>query len=435
MDNIREKDCTSTPNKKNVDEKIKKIIAILPGGDCGGHGGCKLKSCLECAKAIFQGASVALCPACSQKDVEAIAEIIGVEPIKVEDKVAFIRCSGEAAGKKRLSKCDSCEEAVKKGFLKGECQYGCIGIGSCIDRCKFDAMKLVDGTVEIDKEKCNGCGACLDVCPQDLIVSVPRDATNFIPCASKEDEETTRKICGSGCIGCGDCADACPENAIKIVDNCAVIDYDKCVGCVACTVACRKKIVVDEFHDLTKIKDKVAFVRCRGGKKANAKFKALGVETCADASKIRSAGMDICQVGCVGLGACTEVCRFDAIKIEDGTAVVDSDKCVGCFDCVRACPNDLIVEVPYKGSKMVACASTYSWEEKLRVCGQGCIGCGDCADNCPNGAIIIKNGCAVVDNDLCENCFICSYVCSRYALMEQLVPETNYLQRNALNKF
>ena len=54
---------------------------------------------------------------------------------------------------------------------------------------------------------------------------------------------------------------ACPEGAVSIVNNHAVIDYDKCVGCVACTVKCRKKIIVDTLHDLTKVKEKVAFCK------------------------------------------------------------------------------------------------------------------------------------------------------------------------------
>ncbi|QAT42094.1 4Fe-4S binding protein [Aminipila luticellarii] len=432
MGNVRENNCTSVPNNKNVDERTKEILKILPGGDCGGYGGCQCESCQACAIAIAQGASIALCPACSQEKVSALAELMGAEPVTIQEKVAFIRCAGDAAGKKRLEGCSDCEEAKKKGFLKGECSFGCIGLGSCIERCKFDAMSLVDGTVKIDKEKCNGCQACLGMCPQEIIVMVPREATNFIPCASQNDEETTRKICGSGCIGCGDCEEVCPENAIAIIDNCAVIDYDKCVGCIACAVKCRKKIIVDELHDLTKLKENIAFVRCRGGKKANAKFKALGVETCADASKIRNEAMDLCQVGCIGLGDCTKVCRYDAITIADGTAKIDPEKCVGCLDCVTACPNDLIVEVPYAGGKLVACASTYDCDEKLRVCGEGCIGCGDCASNCPNGAITIKDLHAVVNGELCENCSVCSYMCSRTALVELVVPEANYLQRKAM---
>ncbi|QIB68467.1 4Fe-4S dicluster domain-containing protein [Aminipila butyrica] len=432
MDNIREMNRISGSANQSVQKWISAILALLPGSNCGGHGGCGLKSCQECAESIAQGAAVALCPACSQEAVDAIAGIVGTESMPVVERIAYIRCSGDAAGKKRLSGEDSCQQAREKGFLNSECSYGCIGLGSCVERCTFDAMSVEDGQVKIDREKCNGCGACIDLCPQQVILLVPREATNFIPCASENDEETTRKLCGSGCIGCGDCQEVCPQDAISMVNNCAVIDYDKCVGCVACTVKCRKKIIVDELHDLRKLKETVAFVRCRGGKKAQAKFKALGVETCTNAEKIRSRAMGLCQVGCIGLGECVEVCRYDAIAVVDGTAQVDPEKCVGCLDCVAVCPSKLIVEVPYGGSKQVACASTWDWEEKLQVCGSGCIGCGDCAANCPNGAITMENKRAVVDSQLCENCKICSYLCSRTALVELEVPEETYLQRRAM---
>lgn len=353
-------------------------------------------------------------------------------PNEAANFVAFIRCGGQAAGTKRLSQCESCQDAKDMGFLDGECQYGCMGIGSCIKSCKENAIVKEDGKIKIDKEKCNGCKDCLGVCPQNLIVMVPREATNFIPCASQNNEEKTRQVCGYGCIGCGECEEACPEGAVKVVNNCAVIDYDKCVGCVACTVKCKKKIIIDELHDLTKVKETVAFVRCQGGKKAKAKFDALGVETCADASKIRSEAMGICTYGCAGLGECTKVCRYDAIHVVNGSAKVDPDKCVGCLDCTYACPNHLIVEVPYKGSKIVACASEASPEVRQKVCDNGCIGCGDCVANCPNGALCVQNGHAVVNSELCENCGVCTYMCSRHVLNEQQVPESNYLQHKAL---
>ena len=423
---------TPITKRMELDEAARKIMEILPGGDCGGYGGCKLSSCQGCALAIAEGGPIDLCPACSQENINAIAEIMGVPALKATDEVAFIRCSGQAAGKNRFSGELTCEEAVKQGFLDGECKYGCMGIGSCIDRCKFDAMSLVDGDVVVNKDKCNGCRACLGICPQELIIMVPREATNFIPCASKDDEETTRIICGHGCTGCGECEKICPETAIRIIDNCAHIDYDKCVGCVACAITCPKKIIIDELHDLTKLKSTVAFVRCSGGLKANTVFKALGVKTCKEASELRNPQMDICQTGCVGLSDCVKVCRYDAITIVDGTAVIDPDKCVGCLDCVLACPNDLIVEVPYAGGKLVACSSQLEADGVLRVCEVGCIGCGDCASNCPNGAIIIENLHAVIDNNLCENCSVCTYMCSRNSLVEMTVPETNYLQRKAL---
>lgn len=423
-------------NHSAAAEVAKKILSLLPGVDCNGCGGCGKATCQECAEAIACGESVALCPACKQEAVDAIAEIMGVESVEIKDEIAFVACSGDAAGKERFADCKSCKEAVEMGFLRGECKSGCVGCGSCVEVCKFDAMKMDDGNVIIDTEKCTGCGACAnkESCVQGIIRMIPRDATNFIPCSSKEeDDDKTREICGYGCIACGDCVRACPQGAIDIVDNHAVIDYDKCVGCVACTVKCKKKIIVDSLHDLTKLKDKVAFVRCSGGNRASEAYKALGIQSCADAvAAVDPYDLGLCTTGCCGQGDCTAVCRYGAITVVNGTAVVDPDKCVGCKDCTYACPRKLIVMVPYKGAKMVPCCSTEDYEDKAEVCDSGCIACEDCYANCPNGAIYMEDAHAVVDPELCENCGVCQYMCAREVIKEREVPEYNYLQRAAL---
>lgn len=43
----------------------------------------------------------------------------------------------------------------------------CLGIqecGACLERCQFDARKVVEGKVEVDPELCYGCGLCLSSC-------------------------------------------------------------------------------------------------------------------------------------------------------------------------------------------------------------------------------------------------------------------------------
>ena len=350
--------------------------------------------------------------------------------------IAFVACSGCAAGKKRFANnCKSCADAVAAGFQRGECKSGCVGVGSCVQVCKQGAMSIQDGKIVIDREKCNGCGDCAaeGVCPQHLIRMIPADATNFIPCSStEEDEDTVRKTCGYGCIACGECTRACPQGAVSIVDNHAVIDYDKCVGCSACTVRCKKKIIVDTLHDLTVLKDKVAFVRCSGGSKASAKYKELGIQDCVTAAKMDAKALGLCTTGCCGQGSCTAVCRYGAISVVNGTAVVDPDKCVGCRDCTYACPKGLITMVPYKGQKLVPCMSTDDYEDKLKVCDSACIGCEDCVKNCPNGAIYMEDRHAVIDHNLCEDCNMCQYVCRNNCIKAVTVPEYIYKQREAL---
>ena len=133
-----------------------------------------------------------------------------------------------------------------------------------------------------------------------------------------------------------------------MVDNCAQIDYDKCVGCAACTVSCRKKIIVDTYHDLTKLKSTVSFVRCRGGWHNHEVYAKAGATSCREAVKMALDGH--CNYGCAGFGDCVKACRFDALEIVQGTAKVNPDKCVGCTACVHVCPQELPVIVPYKGA-------------------------------------------------------------------------------------
>jgi ferredoxin len=45
---------------------------------------------------------------------------------------------------------------------------------------------------------------------------------------------------------------------------------------------------------------------------------------------------------CVGCGACAEICPVDAVRLEDGTAVVDEDWCVGCGVCAGVCPGGAV---------------------------------------------------------------------------------------------
>ena len=45
---------------------------------------------------------------------------------------------------------------------------------------------------------------------------------------------------------------------------------------------------------------------------------------------------------CVGCGECVEACPYNFRKIVDGKISIDPDKCIGCGRCLNVCPNDAI---------------------------------------------------------------------------------------------
>ena len=45
----------------------------------------------------------------------------------------------------------------------------CIGCGTCVDRCRFEAIHLEDGKAKITIANCKKCRACVNVCPVGAI--------------------------------------------------------------------------------------------------------------------------------------------------------------------------------------------------------------------------------------------------------------------------
>ena len=70
------------------------------------------------------------------------------------------------------------------------------------------------------------------------------------------------------------------------------------------------------------------------------KSKYSGIKACQEANMV--AGVSACRYGCLGYGDCVKVCSYDAITIEEGLAVVNYYKCVGCGACVKSTTKALV---------------------------------------------------------------------------------------------
>ena len=226
------------------DEKAEAIKECLPGANCGG---CGYSGCDAYAAAVSAGdAPVNKCSVGGAEAASKIAQIMGVDAGEQVRLRAQVMCSGtgEYAKKKYIYEgIDDCVAASKIGGGDKMCKNGCIGLGTCVRACPFDAIVVEDGVAAVDYSKCKGCGICVSACPKGIIKLIPFDAKHWVGCMSVDDGKNTRKVCDVGCISCKLCQKNCPAGAINVDNFVASIDYDKCTGCDICTDKCPRHII------------------------------------------------------------------------------------------------------------------------------------------------------------------------------------------------
>jgi len=241
-----------------TDPRLDALNACLPGTNCGG---CGYAGCGGYAEAVLNGeAPIGACSSGGNECTQAMSKIMGVEAGEIKRKVAFVRCSGyrrvdgdgKEKGKRNKAEYEGFKDCLAASKVGGNgpisCKFGCLGFGSCVKACQYDAIEVIDGVAQVDKEKCVGCMACARACPRKLIQAVEYDKQVFIPCASHAKGAITVRGCSQGCIGCSLCVKICPEKAISIDKNLAVIDYDKCQNCGLCATVCPKKLILSSVE-------------------------------------------------------------------------------------------------------------------------------------------------------------------------------------------
>ena len=233
--------------KVTVDEKVAMITEKLPGANCGA---CGFAGCADYANALVADPkiSTALCPVGGTYMAFAIADALGVDAESREPMVATVLCQGYSDAIRRVMKHDkiwSCRAASQLYGGQMECSYGCLGMGDCVKVCPSDAINIIDGLAIVDASKCTGCGLCIKSCPKQVIVMRPVKRQVYVACKSLDTGMFTMKACDQGCIACRRCIDACKFDAIDVINNLAVIDYDKCTQCGLCEKECITGAIVN----------------------------------------------------------------------------------------------------------------------------------------------------------------------------------------------
>ncbi len=137
-----------------------------------------------------------------------------------------------------------------------------------------------------------------------------------------------------------------------------VIDQTRCIGCHACTVACKSEneVPVGVFRTWVKYTEQGTFPAVKRS------FAVLRCNQCTDAP-------------------CVTICPTSALqkRPQDGIIDVNPDACIGCKSCMHGCPYDALHINPDKGTA-----------EKCNFCAhRSDIGLAPaCAIVCPTQAII-----------------------------------------------
>ena len=136
-----------------------------------------------------------------------------------------------------------------------------------------------------------------------------------------------------------------------------IIDNNKCIGCHACTVACKAEhnVPVGVFRTWVK------YVETGEYPNARRLFNVLRCNHCVNAP-------------------CVEICPVSALYTrEDGIVDFDKNRCIACKSCMQACPYDALYIDPetYTSAKCNYCANRV--EQNLQPA---------CVVVCPEQAII-----------------------------------------------
>ncbi|MBP5536046.1 MAG: RnfABCDGE type electron transport complex subunit B [Bacteroidales bacterium] len=227
------------------DPLIDEVAEVLPGANCGG---CGKAGCRAMAEAfVKQGNMEGLkCPAGGEEVARKVAALLGCAAEASEPQVAVVRCGGscdKAVAKNHYDGLQDCAFASSMYAGESGCTFGCLGLGSCVKACQFDAIAVnpETGIAQVDENKCVACGACVKACPRGVIElrnKGPKGHRVYVACNNKEKGAVARKSCSSACIGCGKCEKTCPFGAIKLENNLAYIDYKVCKMCRKCVAEC-----------------------------------------------------------------------------------------------------------------------------------------------------------------------------------------------------
>lgn len=209
------------------DPRVEATEDLLPGSNCGA---CGQPGCRAFAERLVLGElAPSRCTVAGPEAVEAIAELLDVDPGVQEKRVARLHCAGGRGQAYQIAEYrgfESCRAAsvVSEGG-KG-CPWGCLGLADCRNACDFDAIAMnANGLPQVSVDRCTACGDCVAACPRDLFDLMPLAHHLVVQCRAPMAGEMATALCTTACDACGRCAADAAPGLIRMEDHLPVVDY------------------------------------------------------------------------------------------------------------------------------------------------------------------------------------------------------------------
>jgi formate dehydrogenase beta subunit len=153
------------------DPRIEQVEEALLGANCGG---CGYAGCSAAADAVVKGnAGLDVCSAGGFEIAVQVAEVMGKTVEQKEPDFAQPGCTygfQDADLKFTYDGVVDCRAAMLLYQGSKECHIGCLGLGTCVASCPFNALSMGENNLPVvNLDRCTGCGVCADVCPKDII--------------------------------------------------------------------------------------------------------------------------------------------------------------------------------------------------------------------------------------------------------------------------
>ena len=232
-----------------VNPLVEEVNEALPGANCGA---CGYAGCADFAeKVVDQVAPIDGCPVGGFDVAKVIGGLLGQEVKEAESIYPFVRCNGgiHCTDKIDYDGIEDCKAVMMLSDGEKGCSYGCIGRGTCVRACPFNALEMADDRLpHVIKNLCKSCGICVEACPNDILVMANDSEQVHVLCRSSDKGKVVKAVCEFGCIGCKICVKNCPADAITVTNFLAEIDQEKCTNCGQCIENCpQKSIQMREF--------------------------------------------------------------------------------------------------------------------------------------------------------------------------------------------